>query len=190
VVETVRVASDTVRIASRALTEGTKLWPALYASIGVLAGALVGAIANFLFNRRLEKDRADQTKRLFRWQTESERDVHTWDSLNTLQVAVVRLRFMAQALDVRLKKAGRDRTAALEAWTVARRATARYQETIERAELRLTAGFSPDELWTVQALISCAAELQAAGENFVSSRHSEDSSPLRSAPRQRKPAKT
>jgi hypothetical protein len=60
------VTPDTLRLTVEVINETSKLWPFLYAGLGALSGALVGAIANFFFNRKLERQRAKESNRLFR----------------------------------------------------------------------------------------------------------------------------
>lgn len=77
--ETVSVLPETVKIAGRVLSESPRWWlPAVVTVVGTLIGALVGALvgarigarASYDFNRKLEKDRAEEARRRFRWQRE------------------------------------------------------------------------------------------------------------------------
>jgi hypothetical protein len=64
VADTVRVASDTVRIAGRVYAEASGLVPALSALGGAFVGAGLGALGNFWFNRKLERQRKADAKEL------------------------------------------------------------------------------------------------------------------------------
>jgi hypothetical protein len=74
-------AVDTVRIAGRVFADTAKWWPAVYAGLGSLCGALVGAVFNFFLNRRLEQRRVVEARRQFRWQTEQAAAKRVTDAL-------------------------------------------------------------------------------------------------------------
>lgn len=167
VAETVRIASDTVRIAGRVHADASGWVPALSALGGAAAGAVLGAFWNFLFNRRLENQRNVNAKRLFTWQKKFERDERTRDAWFSVRGDATRLALVLTRLRSDLEGAAADRSAAVKAWTVAKPAVERHSKAIVQGELRKTLHLSARAEMAIQVLEYEVNSVLVAGQDYA-----------------------
>jgi len=167
VIETVRVASDTVRIAGRVHAEASGWVPALSALGGAFVGAGLGALGNFLFNRKLEGQRNVSQKQLFIWQRNRERIENTLDGLRAMSVAVGKLQTTLNSLVGGLVEPKQSLSRKRRAWIAARSPVERYANEVVNSDLRMRHGFSPENVIIVQKLVHAANVVLAEGEGFL-----------------------